>query len=138
MIYPDFSTLFTRESIDFAMLVFLWLVQVIIYPSFTRISRDSILSWHKSYQTKVCIIMGPIMLLQIYGITMDFINTMSPVSIIRFLLLLTCWALTIFISVPLHKKIERNNDLENSMNKLIQTNVPRTITWTVIYLTHYL
>lgn len=138
MIYPDFSTLFTRESIDFAMLVFLWLVQVIIYPSFKRISRDSILSWHKSYQTKVCIIMGPIMLLQIYGITMDFINAMSPVSIIRFLLLLTCWALTIFISVPLHKKIERNNDLENSMNKLIQTNVPRTITWTVIYLTHYL
>lgn len=138
MIYPDFSTLFTRESIDFAMLVFLWLVQVIIYPSFKRISRDSILSWHKSYQTKVCIIMGPIMLLQIYGITMDFINAMSPVSIIRFLLLLICWALTIFISVPLHKKIERNNDLENSMNKLIQTNVPRTITWTVIYLTHYL
>lgn len=78
------------------------------------------------------------MLLQIYGITMDFINAMSPVSIIRFLLLLICWALTIFISVPLHKKIERNNDLENSMNKLIQTNVPRTITWTVIYLTHYL
>lgn len=137
MTFPDFSTLFTRESIDLSMLVFLWLVQIIIYPSFNKISKESILNWHKSYQSKVCVIMGPIMLLQIYGITFDFLNTNCPMSLIRFLLLIISWLLTVIISVPLHRKIERNYDLENSINKLIKTNLPRTFTWTAIYLTHF-
>ena len=138
MSFPDFSIIFTRESLDLAMLVFLWLVQIIIYPSFKKISRESILSWHKSYQTKVCFIMGPIMLLQIYGITIDLINSVSPMTVIRFILLTLSWLLTVMISVPLHKKIENNNDLERSIDKLIKTNAPRTFTWTAIYLTHFL
>jgi len=138
MSLPDFLILFTRESLDLAMLVFLWLVQIIIYPSFKKISREYILSWHKSYQTKVCLIMGPIMLLQIYGITIDLINSISPITVIRFILLTISWLLTIMISVPLHKKIESNNDLERSIDKLIKTNVTRTFTWTSIYLTHFL
>ena len=138
MSFPDFSILFSRESIDLAMLVFLWLVQIIIYPSFKNISKESFLNWHKSYQTKVCLIMGPIMLLQIYGITIDLIDTIGPITLIRFVLLILSWLLTVMISVPLHKKIESNNDLEQSIDKLIKTNVPRTLTWTAIYLTHFL
>lgn len=138
MTFPDLSTIFTRESIDFAMLVFLWLVQIIIYPSFKKISKESILSWHKSYQTRVSIIMGPIMLLQMYQITFDVFHTISSITIIRFLLLLVSWLLTIAVSVPLHRKIERNKDLEYSIDRLIKTNLPRTFTWTAIYFTHFL
>ena len=78
------------------------------------------------------------MLLQIYGITIDLINSISPITVIRFILLTISWLLTIMISVPLHKKIESNNDLERSIDKLIKTNVTRTFTWTSIYLTHFL
>ena len=78
------------------------------------------------------------MLFQFYVITFDVINSVSQVSIIRFLLLIASWLLTVTVSVPLHRKIERNEDLENSINKLTQTNVPRTLTWTAIYLTHFL
>lgn len=138
MIFPDLSTIITRESIDLAMLVFLWLVQIIIYPSFKRISKESILSWHKSYQTKVPIIMGPIMLLQMYQITFDLLNTIAPMTMIRFILLIASWFLTVAVSVPLHRKIESNKDLENSIDKLIKTNLPRTVTWTAIYCTHFL
>lgn len=138
MTFPDLSTIFTRESIDFAMLVFLWLVQIIIYPSFKKVSKESILSWHKSYQTRVSIIMGPIMLLQMYQITFDVFHTISSITIIRFLLLLVSWLLTIAVSVPLHRKIESNKDLEYSIDRLIKTNLPRTFTWTAIYCTHFL
>jgi len=138
MTFPDFSTIISRDSIDLTMLVFLWLVQVIIYPSFKDISKESILHWHKAYQFKICIVMGPVMLFQFYVITFDVINSVSQVSIIRFLLLIASWLLTVTVSVPLHRKIERNEDLENSINKLTQTNVPRTLTWTAIYLTHFL
>lgn len=138
MTFPDLSTIFTRESIDFAMLVFLWLVQIIIYPSFKNISKESILSWHKGYQTRVSIIMGPIMLLQMYQITFDVFHTISSITIIRFLLLLASWLLTIAVSVPLHRKIENNKDLEYSIDRLFKTNLPRTFTWTAIYCTHFL
>lgn len=138
MISFDFSTILTNESIDLAMLTFLWLVQIIIYPSFREISKDRILSWHKSYQVKVSIIMGPIMLLQIFMISSDIINNITLVPIMRFILLMASWLLTIFVSVPLHKRIERNNDLEGSIEKLIQTNMPRTLTWTAIYLSNFL
>lgn len=136
MISSKFSTLFTSESIDFAMLVFLWIVQIIIYPSFKEVAKNRILIWHKNYQSKVCIIMGPIMLLQIYMITVGLMTDSSTLSIIRFILLMASWFLTVFISVPLHKKIESNNDLEGSIERLIQTNLFRTFTWTAIYLTH--
>ena len=138
MTFTDLSTIFTRESIDFAMLVFLWLVQIIIYPSFKKISKESIFSWHKSYQTRVSIIMSPIMLLQMYQITFDVFHTISSITIIRFLLLLVSWLLTIAVSVPLHRKIENNKDLEYSIDRLIKTNLPRTFTWTTIYCTHFL
>ena len=78
------------------------------------------------------------MLLQIYGITIDLINSVSLITVIRFILLTLSWLLTVMISVPLHKKIESNNDLERSIDKLIKTNAPRTFTWTAIYLTHFL
>ena len=137
MISTNFSTIFTSESIDLAMLVFLWIVQIIIYPSFKEVAKDKILLWHKNYQTKVSIIMGPIMLIQIYMITIDFIYSSSTLSTIRFILLIASWVLTICISVPLHKKIESNDERENSIERLIRTNLLRTFTWTAIYLIHF-
>lgn len=78
------------------------------------------------------------MLLQIFMISSDIINNITLVPIMRFILLMASWLLTIFVSVPLHKRIERNNDLEGSIEKLIQTNMPRTLTWTAIYLSNFL
>ena len=100
------------------MLVFL--ASSVLFIPHSKISRDYILSWHKSYQTKVCLIAGPIMLLQIYGITIDLINNISPITVIRFILL-TCHGYSCHVRFP-YTKIESNNDLERSIDKLIKTN----------------
>ena len=50
-----------------------------------------------------------------------------------FTFILVCWILTFFVSVPLHRKIERNDTTRETRQKLIATNWPRTILWSVIF-----
>ena len=45
-----------------------------------------------------------------------------------------CWLLTFFVSVPLHRKIDEGDPTQEFRKRLIQTNRPRTVLWTVIFL----
>ena len=51
--------------IDFFMCMFLWIVQLIIYPSFTCIHGSEFHQWHLKYMRTVGLLVGPIMLTQI-------------------------------------------------------------------------
>ena len=78
------------------------------------------------------------MSLQIALISIDFMNEINTKSTIRLSLLSLSWGLTALISVPLHKKIADKIDLRNSIEKLIVTNYPRMILWSLIFLTNFI
>ena len=124
--------------IDLSMMLFLLTVQYFIYPSFKNIHISKLSNFHTSYQRIVIIILGPIMSLQIALISIDFMNEINTKSTIRLSLLSLSWVLTALISVPLHKKIADKIDLRNSIEKLIVTNYPRMILWSLIFLTNFI
>ena len=48
-----------HSLVDFGMCVVLWLVQLVIYPSFLRVDSNDFLAWHKAYTSRVSFVILP-------------------------------------------------------------------------------
>ena len=125
---PELHSLF-----DFGMCVVLWLVQLVIYPSFLRLKTSKLLAWHKAYTFRVSFVILPLMFGQLVLAILSVTEGPSILEWLAFVFVLVCWTLTFFVSVPLHRKIEQNDITRETRQKLIMTNWPRTILWSVIF-----
>ena len=122
-----------HSLVDFGMFVVLWLVQLVIYPSFLRIESSDLLAWHKAYTLRVSFVILPLMFGQLALSILSVVGDASILEWTAFVFVLVCWILTFFVSVPLHRKIEQNDITRETRQKLITTNWPRTILWSVIF-----
>ena len=122
-----------HSLVDFGMCVVLWLVQLVIYPSFLRVKTSELLAWHKAYTFRVSFVILPLMFGQLALSISSVVGDASILEWIAFAFVLVCWILTFFVSVPLHRKIEQNDTTRETRQKLITTNWPRTILWSVIF-----
>ena len=111
----------------------LWLVQLVIYPSFLRVNSSDLLAWHKAYTFRVSFVILPLMFGQLVLAILSVTEGPSILEWLAFVFVLVCWTLTFFVSVPLHRKIEQNDITRETRQKLIMTNWPRTILWSVIF-----
>jgi hypothetical protein len=50
-----------RQLIDFGLVVLLWLVQWIIYPSFLQVAPERLVDWHANYTQRMGYIVAPMM-----------------------------------------------------------------------------
>ena len=122
-----------HSLVDFGMCVVLWLVQLVIYPSFLRVEPSELIAWHKAYTFRVSFVILPLMFGQLALSILTVLEDPSILEWVAFVFVLVCWILTFFVSVPLHRKIEQNDITSETRQKLITTNWPRTILWSVIF-----
>jgi hypothetical protein len=124
-----------HSLVDFGICIVLWLVQLVIYPSFLRIDESQLLLWHKAYTFRVSFVIMPLMLTQL---AMAVAAVATPAGTWKdglvLALVLLCWLLTFLISVPLHQKIDQGDAGAVYRQRLIWTNWPRTFLWTLIFL----
>ena len=122
-----------HSLVDFGMCVVLWLVPLVLYPSFLRGDPSDLLAWHKAYTFRVSFVILPLMFGQLVLAILSVTEDPSILEWLAFVFVLVCWILTFFVSVPLHRKIEQNDITRETRQKLIMTNWPRTILWSVIF-----
>jgi len=123
-----------QTLIDFGMFIVLWLVQIVIYPSFLRIEAGQLVSWHKAYTFRASFLIIPLMLAQMaLAVAAVFSAYATWLDGLVLALVLACWALTFLVSVPLHRKIDAGDLSKPVRQALIRTNWPRTILWTAIF-----
>ena len=122
-----------HSIVDFGMCVVLWLVQLVIYPSFLRVEPSELITLHKAYTFRVSFVILPLMFGQLALSVLSVVGDASILEWTAFAFVLVCWILTFFVSVPLHRKIEQNDITRETRQKLITTNWPRTILWSVIF-----
>lgn len=127
----DFLTDF-RRSIDFGLMVLLWSVQRVIYPAFLCMEREQLLAWHAKYTQRMGYIVGPLMLVQLALSLGMFWQQPSGARGLDLALVLSCWALTVGVAVPLHRKIANGAVDTAVLHRLVLTNWPRTVLWTAI------
>ena len=104
------------------------IVQLVVYPSFKNLKKESFTTFHKNYTKKMLFVVGPIMLLELIAsliLVLKFDQIKLPLIPLSFV-----WFLTFLLIVPIHNKLsKRFQEIEHK--KLINLNFYRTLAWVV-------
>ena len=110
----------------------LWIVQVVHYPLFARVGASEFGAYERSHQRRITMVVGPLMLVEAVCAVLLVASRPEgvPVSLAAagLALVAVLWALTFFVSVPLHARLEKGLDAR-AVRLLVLTNWPRTIGW---------
>ena len=131
---------FTHEHIliiDFALLVLIWLVQMIIYPVLYFVSKKEFSTWHQIYCKRVAYFVLPLMSVQLFESSLACFFVDSWLEWIKLFLILLVWLVTFLISAPCHHKLSKFGKDDKVISKLIKTNWIRTILWSLITMVSY-
>jgi hypothetical protein len=122
--------------IDAGLVVLIWMVQLIVYPSFKYYKPENLLIWHQKYTDRLAVIVIPLMLSQLVFAIFNAFNLVTFTSIFTLSIVLFLWIFTFLGFVPLHSKISDGNANQRILNLLIQRNWIRTFLWTALLLFH--
>ncbi len=105
-------------------------IQLVHYPSFHYINLGTYTKFHEFHMKRISLIVIPIMTLELLtGLLLVVLNT-ERLTIINLILLIFIWLSTALLSVPSHSKLEKAYSF-NEVAKLVKTNWPRTILWSL-------
>ena len=123
---------------DVGLLVLIWMVQLLIYPSFCHFGKDGFDRWHHMYMRNITFIVLPLMLGQLLlsGYLLFYLQDFSTFRIVDFALVGSMWLSTALFYKPLHEKLVKQGFDIPLCNQLDRTNWWRTAVWTVIVLLH--
>ena len=132
------SLIFFRLLIDFGLVVLIWIIQLIVYPSFQQYTAENLIIWHKKYTRLIGYIVGPLMLAQL-GISIYQITcTVTFFHSMHLLVISLIWMQTFFQFVPLHTTISKGKINEQILLSLEHKNWYRTVLWTALFLYGFL
>jgi hypothetical protein len=123
----------TRLLLDFGLCILIWMVQLIVYPSFLFFSDNNLFTWHKTYTKAIALIVIPLMLGQlgiaIYQVFLaQNIYTLVSIGFVVFL-----WGITLLKFAPMHQQISEGNTQIQLLKTLVQMNWIRTMIWTLLF-----
>lgn len=117
---------------SFLLCGLIWTVQLVHYPSFHRIDRALFIEHMKDHKFRISLLVVPLMLFE-FGTSAGlafYSDTYSMIHQVGFLVVIFIWLVTFFVQVPLHNKLSIGYQ-EESISRLVQTNMIRTLLWTI-------
>ncbi|WP_298950515.1 hypothetical protein [uncultured Nonlabens sp.] len=129
------AIILTKLLIDFGLVVLIWMVQIIIYPSFLHYTSEKLTEWHPLYTRKITSIVAPLMLAQL-GFSVYLMVTQQTYSffdIIDLSLIATNWLLTMLVFISLHEKIDKDSTDRDIQVKLVNYNWIRVLLFCSIF-----
>ncbi len=120
--------------IDWAMVLVIWLVQLVVYPGFRRIEKSRFVAWHSRYLKVMGYIVAPLMIGQLGFALWNAFTVRQGISAETHYLGLVAliWIVTFRIVVPIHVNLQdRGKELE-LVRQLVLANWPRTVLWSII------
>ena len=122
-----------RLLFDFGLLVLIWIVQLVVYPSFRYYQREQLIKWHKKYTAQITYVVFPLMLGQLLWSGLQLLHGVSWYTSISFLVVILLWISTFLQFIPLHNKISREDFNDDTTLQLVQKNWLRTVGWTGLF-----
>ena len=122
-----------RLLVDFGLVVLIWLVQLVIYPSFQYCKSADLLSWHNSYTRRMSVIVMPLMLAQLALATIHTLTTTSLLAWCSLLLIVIVWLITFAYFIPAHRKISEG-ETGPVLIRILRVNWWRTWLWSAVFL----
>lgn len=125
-------------AIDAALCSLIWIVQVVVYPSFSHVDSNRFARWHELYTRRMGYIVAPLMIAQLVLSVVLVAQKASVYSLLHAVGVVLTWLVTFLISVPIHNNLGRSGNRQTQLNKLVRTNWIRTILWSVTFLSSYI
>lgn len=122
-----------RLLFDAGLFVLIWMVQLLIYPSFLHYEKQNLVKWHNQYSKGLAIIVIPLMFGQLIMAIIQLVQLSSFETIISLLMVCAVWISTFVQFVPIHNKITKNKATEKLLKQLVNRNWFRTLLWTFIF-----
>jgi hypothetical protein len=119
-------------AVDFGLMVLIWMVQLLIYPSFEFLDSATFKQWHARYARNMTFIVAPLMFGQAGFVVKHLFEGMDLYSIIYSALALSTWVTTFLIFVPIHHRLDTTPHDKPLCRKLDRLNWIRVVIWTVI------
>jgi L-cystine uptake protein TcyP (sodium:dicarboxylate symporter family) len=122
-----------RLVLDFGMVVLIWMVQLLIYPSFKYFEKDGLNQWHSKYTRNISFVVMPLMTIQMILAIFQLYRNSTSYSIISLIFIVVLWLITFAYFVPLHQKITKGLATQRNLQLLVRVNWIRTILWTALF-----
>jgi len=123
-----------RLLFDFGLLVLIWMVQLIIYPSFQYYQSQNLLDWHEKYTFAISLVVIPLMFGQLITAGLQLIAERNIFTLGSILLIALVWGSTFTQFVPMHGSIASGQSTPELLKELVSKNWIRTTLWTLIFI----
>ena len=122
---------YANLSISWALLILIWLVQLIIYPGFHRISPEEFAVYHRWYALRISSVVLPLMTAElILAVWWVLSDDYSSISLSAGLLVFIVWLSTFVLQVPIHNQLKTGKE-DMLIRRLVATNWIRTAAWSL-------
>ena len=128
--FPNQLAHLLQVTTSFYMLGVIWIVQLILYPSFLSTDPKLFEKLHARHTAAMGFLVGPAMILELITASLLIAVELNTFALTNLIIVILLWILTFFISVPLHNRLVNGFD-EKTTKKLISTNWPRTALWSM-------
>jgi hypothetical protein len=122
----------TRLILDVGLLVLIWMIQLIVYPSFLFYTAKELIAWHKMYTKAIALIVIPLMLGQLGIIIYQVFLVQNTYTLTSIILVVFLWGITLLKFAPMHQQISEGNTHVQLLKKLVQINWIRALIWTIL------
>ena len=123
-----------RLLLDFGLVVLIWIIQRIVYPSFLHYKTQNLIVWHNVYTSRFSTIVIPLMLSQLAISIYQVIVVTNLYTVISIVCIVLIWASTFLQFVPIHSQISKGIVSEKILISLVKKNWTRTILWTLLFI----
>jgi len=117
-----------------ALLGLIWFVQVVHYPLFSSVGRESFVEYERLHQVRTTSVVAPLMAIEALSASLilfsDQTSADRTLAGFGWSLVLLIWLSTAFLQVPLHRRLAAGYDSQTAA-RLVKSNWVRTIAWTL-------
>ena len=87
-------------NVDFAMFILIWMVQIIVYPTFHKIENEEFVDWHRKYCNAIGFFVLPVMSCQLVEAASACFFTVGDLVWVKLISVLGAWIITFLSPHP--------------------------------------
>jgi len=127
-----------RLLLDFGLVVLIWMIQRIVYPSFLHYTAENLIIWHKEYTSRFSVIVIPLMIGQLGISIYQAIIVTNLYTVVSLVIVIIIWLSTFLQFVPIHAIISKGQVNEKTLNSLVAKNWLRTFLWSLLFVMNFI
>ena len=112
------------------MVGLIWIIQLVHYPSFHWVDESRFSRFAQFHSSSISKIVMPVMIVELLTGLILIVNYEEIMMQFNLVALILIWLVTMFLSVPCHKKLAEGYNPE-TVDSLVSSNWLRTILWSI-------